>query len=127
MRNQLITVRATRLRPWSDSRERRDLAAAVARELHVVREQRFEPSEVALLGGADEPSGQLVALLARGFEPRPALLDVPPRAGGELAHVVLVLADDPRDLRIGVVEHVVQKQHSSLLGREALQQHQQRQ
>ena len=54
------------------------------------------------------------------------LVDVAPGAGGELAHVVLVLADDRGDLRVRVVEHVVQQQHGSLLGREPLQQCQQR-
>ena len=61
------------------------------------------------------------------MEAGPALLDVASGAGGELAHVVLALADDLRDLRIAVVEHVVKQQHGSLLGREALQQHQHRQ
>jgi hypothetical protein len=49
------------------------------------------------------------------------------RLGGDLAHVVLALADDRRDLRIPVVEHIVKQQHGSLLRREALQQHQHRQ
>jgi hypothetical protein len=69
-------------------RERRDLAAAVAGQLDVVREQRLEPGEIPLLGGCEEPAGQLVALLARRLEARPALLDVPPGAGRELACVV---------------------------------------
>jgi hypothetical protein len=61
------------------------------------------------------------------LEPGTALLDVASGAGGELAHVVLALADDRRDPRIPVVEHIVQQQHGSLLRREALQQHQHRQ
>jgi hypothetical protein len=48
-------------------------------------------------------------------------------AARELAHVVLALAHDRRDLRIPVVEHIVKQQHGSLLRREALQQHQHRQ
>jgi hypothetical protein len=40
-----------------------------------------------------------------------------------LADVVLVLADDRR---IAVVEDVVQQQHGSLLGRQALEQHEHR-
>ncbi len=87
-------------------------------------EQRLERSEVALLGGREEPSCELVALLTRRLEAGPALLDVASGAAGELAHVVLALADDRRDLRIPVVEHIVQKQHGSLLRREALQQRQ---
>jgi hypothetical protein len=65
-----------------------------------VSEQRLEPSEIALLGGREEPLCQLVALLAGRVEAGPALLDVASGAGGELAHVVLALADDRRDLRI---------------------------
>jgi len=77
-----------------------------------------------LLDGREEPSCQLVALLARRLEAGPALLDVASGAVGELAHVVLSLADDRRDLRVPVVEHIVKQQHGSLLGREALKQHQ---
>jgi hypothetical protein len=58
------------------------------------------------------------------LEAGPALLDVASGAGGELAHVVLALADDRRYLRIPVVEHIVKQKHGSLLGREAFQQHQ---
>jgi hypothetical protein len=42
------------------------------------------------------------------------------RAGRELAHVVLALADDLGDLWIVIVD-VVEQQNRSLLGREALQ------
>ena len=61
--------------PAQRPRKRRNLAAAVAGQLHVVSEQRLEPSEIALLGGREEPSCQLVALLARRLEAGPALLD----------------------------------------------------
>jgi hypothetical protein len=101
----LISVRATRLRPRS-ARERRRLAAAVAGQLHVGSEQRLEPSEIALLYGCEEPPCQVVALLARRPEAGPALVDVLSSAGGELAHVVLALADDPCNRQIPVVEHV---------------------
>jgi hypothetical protein len=70
-----------------------------------------------LLDGLKEPSCQLVALRARGLEAGLALLDVASGAGGELAHVVLALAHDRRDLRIPVVEHLVKQQHGSLLDR----------
>jgi hypothetical protein len=79
-----------------------------------------------LLGGREEPSRQLVALLARRLEAGPALLDVTSRASGELAHVVLALADDRGDLGIPVVEDVVKHEHGALLGGETLQQHQHR-
>src|SRR5918999_551423 len=112
--------------PAERPRERRNLAAAVAGELHVVSEQRLQAREVALLGGRKEPSCQLVALLARRLEAGPALLDVASGAGRELAYVVLALADDRRDLRIAVLEHVAKQQHRTLLWREVLQQHQHR-
>jgi hypothetical protein len=80
-----------------------------------------------LLGGLKEPGCQLVALLARGLKAGSALFDVASGAGRELAHVVLVLADDRRDLREPVVEHVVEQQHGALLRGEALQQHEHRQ
>jgi hypothetical protein len=84
-----------------------------------VSEQRPEPGEIAVPGGLKEPSCQLVALLARRLEARPALPRVASGAGGELAHVVRALSDDRRDLPMPVVEHVVKQQHGSLLGREA--------
>jgi hypothetical protein len=77
-----------------------------------------------VLGGLKEPPCQFVALLARGLEAGPALLEVASGAGGELTDVVLALADDLRDLRVVVVEHVVKQQDRALLGREALEQHQ---
>src|SRR5262249_10286892 len=61
--------------------ECRNLAAAVAGQLHVVSEQRLEPSEIAVLGGLKEPSRELVALLARRLEAGPALRHVAPGAG----------------------------------------------
>src|SRR5215207_1156423 len=109
------------------ARQGGDLAAAVAGQVHVVGEQRLEPSEIALLGGLKEPSCQPVALHARRLEAGPALLDVASGAGGELAHVIVTLADDRRDLRIPIVEDIVKHQHSPLLGRKALEQHQHRQ
>jgi hypothetical protein len=105
-------------------RERRNLAAAVARQLHVVGEQRLEPGEIAVLGGREEPGGQLLLLLSRRLEAGSALFDVASGAGGELAHGLLALADDLRDLREPVAEHVVKQQDGALLGGQALQQHQ---
>ena len=92
-----------------------------------MRQQGLEPGQIPLLGGGEKPLGELLALLPRGLEPRAALPDVTPGPARELAHVVLALADDLRDLRIAVVEHVVQEQRGSLLGRQALEQHQHRQ
>jgi hypothetical protein len=61
--------------PAQRPREGRNLPAAVGGQLHVVGEQRLESSEIALLGGCEEPSCQFVALLARRLEARPALLE----------------------------------------------------
>ena len=121
---ELISRRATRVRPRTIARQGGNLPAAVGGQLDVVRQQRFELRQVAVLGRGEEPLCELVALLARCLEPRPALLDVPSSPGRELTDVVLVLADDRRDVRIPVVEHVMQQQHRTLLGRQALQQHQ---
>jgi len=77
-----------------------------------------------------KPLRRLLALLVRSLEldpPIPALLDVTPGPARQLAHVVLALADDLCDLPIAVVEHVVQQQRGSLLGRQALEHHQHRQ
>ena len=95
--------------PAPGLRQRWGLAAAVAGQLHLRSEQRLEPSEIASLGGGEEPPCQLLALLAGALEARPALRDVASGPGGELAHVFVALADDRRDLPVGVVEHVVQE------------------
>jgi len=71
--------------------ERGDLAAAVAVQHDVVREQRLERAEVALSGGGEEPTGQLLALLPRGLEARAALLDATARPRGQLARARLLL------------------------------------
>jgi hypothetical protein len=76
-----------------------------------VGKQRLECSKIAVFCGGEEPSCQLVALSSCCLETGPTPLDVSPGAGGELAHVVLVLAHDRLDLRIPVVEHVVKQQH----------------
>src|ERR1039457_4718579 len=89
-------------------------------------EQRLEASEIVVLGRREEPSRQLVALLARRLEAGSTLRDVAPGPTGELAHIVLALADDRRDLRIPIVEDVVKQQYGSLFGRQALEQYQHR-
>ena len=86
----------------------------------------LEAGQIAVLDRGEEPSCQLVALLPSRLEAGSPLLDVAPGAGGELAHVGLALPDDRGDLRIPIVEHVVEQQDGSLLRRKALQEHQQR-
>jgi hypothetical protein len=86
---------ATRQKPRSSSRR---------------PEQRSEVAdwpEVRQLVGAPARHAACAGRLEAG----PALLDVASGAGGELAHVVLALADHRRDLWIAVVEHVVQQQY----------------
>src|SRR5262249_20880168 len=106
------------------ARQGGNLAAAIGGQRHVVGEQRLESGQVALFGGLKEPSGQLVALLTRRLEAGTALLNVASRSRRELTDVVLTLADDLRDLRVVVVEDVVEEEHRALLRGEALQQHQ---
>src|SRR5262249_48995909 len=79
-----------------------DLAAAGPGRLHVVGEQRLQPRQVAVLDGREEPPRQLLVLLARRVEARPALPEVAPRSHRELAHVARARADDRRDLRVVV-------------------------
>jgi hypothetical protein len=54
------------------------------------------------------------------------LLDAASGAGRELAQVVLILADDAADLRVAVVEHVVQQEHRALFKGEAFEEYQHR-
>ena len=61
--------------------------------------------------------------LARGLEARPALVDVTPGPRRELAGVVLALAEDRGDLVVAVVEDVAEQERRALLGRQALEQH----
>jgi hypothetical protein len=51
---------------------------------------------------------------------------VPARAGEDLAAVVWALADDSRDLVVGIVEHLSEQENGSLDGRELLEQVQER-
>jgi len=54
------------------------------------------------------------------------LVDVSAGAHGELAAVVLALADDRRDLVVAVVEDLVQEKDGALDGREPREQEQER-
>ena len=65
-------------------------------------------------------------MLARGLEPRPALVHVPSRADIELTAVVLGSVDDPGDLVVAVVEHLAEQEHGALDRRQALQQDEER-
>jgi hypothetical protein len=97
-----------RLRPG------RGFAAAVAVDGSVRGEQREQTIDVAVVDGFVEASGEHVALLARGLESWPALVDLAPCPGGELAAVLLALADDGGDLSVVVVEDVVEQEDRPL-------------
>src|SRR5215211_779657 len=75
-------------------RHRRRLAAAVAVDGGVGREQLDERVGVAFLPGRDEAARDLLALLARDFEATSPRFDVPARAGEDLTAVGGGLADD---------------------------------
>ena len=109
-----------RLRPG------RRLAAAVAVDDDVGRQHLLERSEVSTFGRGEEALDELVTLLPRGFEPRPALVDVPPRTDVELPAVVLGSVDDPGDLVVAVVEDLAEEEDGALDRREALQQDEER-
>ena len=85
-------------------------------------QQLLQPLEVALLGGREEAGRELLALLARGLEPRAPLLHVAAGPRGELAGVLLARPDDLRDPVVGLVEHLAQQERGALLGRQALEQ-----
>src|SRR5262249_34031106 len=121
-RTQLISVRATRLRPRSVRARAGTLPPPSPVSSTSCASSASSPARSPWLGGRKEPSCQLVALLARGLDARPAPRDVVSRSRRQLTDVVLVLANDLRDLRMVVVEHVVQQQHRALLRREALPQ-----
>ena len=99
------------------------LAAAVATEHHVMGQQLLQPFEIALLGGREEARREPLLLLARGLEPRAPLVHVTAGPRGELAGVLRARADDLRDPVVGLVEYLVQQERGALLGRQALEHH----
>ena len=102
------------------------LAAAVAAEHDVVGQQLLERFEIALLGGREEAARQRLALLARRLEPGPPRVDVTARPRDELTGVLLARPDDLRDPVVGLVEHLTQEERGALLGRQALEQDEER-
>ena len=93
--------------------------------LHLVRSpvQTIDAVGVPVLSRGEELARQLVPRLLVGLETRLALLHVAAGAHGELARVVLRLADRLGDLVVGVVEHLAQQEHRALHRREAFEQH----
>ena len=63
------------------------LAAAVAVEHDVLRQQRLQRGQVAVLGRGQEALQQRAALLGIGIEARPLPLDVPAGAHDELTQL----------------------------------------
>ena len=102
--------------------DRRRLAAAVAVDDGVRRQEVDQPVGVALLPRHEEAARDLLALLAADVEPAPALVDVGVRARQDLAAVGRALVDDRRDLLVGVVEHLPQQEDGPLDRGELLEQ-----
>jgi hypothetical protein len=91
-------------------------------QAHVLGQQRLQPGEVALVDRREETLREPIGLLARGLEPRPALVDLAPSAADQLPRRRLALADDLGDAVVGVVEDLAQQERRPLLGRQALEQ-----
>ena len=102
------------VRPDDRTRDRGDLAAAVAVERGVRGQQLDEAVEVAPLASGEEPLGDLIALRGRRLEAPLARVDVAFRPGEDLPAVVLALLHDRCDLVVGVVEHLAQEEHGAL-------------
>ena len=103
------------------------LTAAVPDHDHVGCEQFDQAAEVAARGGGEEPARHLLALRPRGVEARsfaagPALGDVLPGPGEDLAAVRLGLAGDLRDLGVLVAEHLMEQEHRAFGRGQAFQQ-----
>ena len=96
--------------------DRARLAAAVADEHGVGREQGDEPVHVALAGGGEEARRERAALARVGVEARALVGDPAARAAEDLAAVGRGLADDLGDLGERVVEGLAQDEHRALVG-----------
>src|SRR5439155_12203849 len=94
-------------------RERQCSASPITVGDCVCGQQADEPLGVALLGRGEEPPSELLAPAARCLEARLSRLDLPAGAHGELTAVVLVLAQDVRDLPIVVAEHLAKQEDRS--------------
>jgi len=103
------------------------LAAAVPDHDHVGGEQVEQAGQVAARGRGEEPARHLLALRPRGveagsFAAGPALGDVLPGPGEDLAAVRLGLAGDLRDLGVFVAEHLMEQEHRAFGRGQAFQQ-----
>ena len=123
---QLLSTCAHPAAALERTRQRRRLAAAVAGQDNVVGQQCLELGQVAVVGGLEEAAGEFILMLAGRLESWAVLGDMAPGATRELAHVGLALADDRRDVPVGIVKGVVQQEGCALLGAQALEQQQHR-
>ena len=101
--------------------DRRSQPAAVAVQLDVRGEHGLERLEIAVLHCGEEARRQLLALLLRGVESRPALIDMTSCAGGELSRVRLAGPNDLGDTFVVVVEDVVEQERRPLLRTQRLE------
>ena len=85
-------------------------------------QQFLEAFEIPVLGSREEAGRELLSLLARGVEAWTSLLHVAAGAGDELAGIWLACVEDLRDPVVRFVEHLVEKERGTLLGRQALEQ-----
>jgi hypothetical protein len=90
------------------------------------REHGDQTLDVALARRGEEAGGERAALLGVGVEARPLLADAPAGAAEDLAAVLLGPAQHLADLGEGVVERVAQHEHGALVGRQALEQDEER-
>src|SRR4051794_14320890 len=98
--------------------------AAVAVELDILGQQRLERLEIPVLHRREEARCEFVAPLLGRVEPRPPVIDLSPRPGGQLSRVVLTGPDDLGHPAVLVVEDVVQEEGGPLLRGERLEHHQ---
>ncbi len=106
--------------------EGRDLAAAVAGHDDIRGEQLLEPFEITITRRREEAVDEVAVVAAGCREPHAPFGHVLAGPSGELPGVGFGRADHLGDVRVLVVEDVVQQQRGPLLGREGLERDEQR-
>ena len=110
------------------ARQRRHLAAAVAVQHHVLGEQGLERREVAVAGGGEEALGRARRAAPATASKRGRRSSTWRRARAASWRTLASLCRRSSAISlVAVVEDVVQQEHRPLLGRQALEQHEERQ